>query len=97
MAPQDHALLVAVQERIAKLIAYRAWDRKQSPLMRSVFADLNREYRAELRSLLRLRSEAKRASRQAEYELSKAQDARVETFFDMRWQMLLEEAEMGLA
>lgn len=63
-----HALALALEGRITALIAYRGWFREQSPTLQAVFGDLNREYRDELRSLLRIRRQARLAWRQAEVD-----------------------------
>lgn len=59
---QDHALRVAVTERIVELIAYRRWYRQNR------WADWSverREHEVELRALLRVARTARRASRAA--------------------------------
>ncbi len=82
MAPQDHSLLVLFDERIIDLITYLRWYDRLSPVLRVAMAPVVKEYKQELRALLRLRSKAKRASRQAEIERTRAIDARVDRVLD---------------
>lgn len=76
MTPEDHALTVLVKARIKDLAMYRRWYRAlATPGTRAAFASLDREYKAELRSLLRLRRQARQMARQAQIEQDRAVDA----------------------
>lgn len=96
MPAQDHATIVAFEERIADLREYLRWYKVQSVPLRRIMAKIIEEYRVELRSLLRIRSKAKRASRSAEFERSRLEDARVSTFQQMRREDNLEAIEVGI-
>lgn len=69
---EQHALSVSVEERIRDLISYRRWFRDRlpdiAPSLVSSFQALDAEYRAELQSLLALRSAAKRTAKRAAIE-----------------------------
>lgn len=56
------------EDRIRELIRFREWHRTRNAILRPYFAELEVEWRIELRALLRLRSQVKRAQRRAEKE-----------------------------
>jgi len=74
MTPYEHALTVLVGERIAELIRFRTWYRRQA-LLRPYFIDMENADRNELKTLLRLRREARNIARAAQVEQDRAVDA----------------------
>lgn len=66
MNVQEHALAVTLELRIAELRGYVRWYKATDPWLRSIMEDIEREHRAELGVLLRLKQRAARLSRAAQ-------------------------------
>jgi len=91
---QAHALAVLVESRIEQLVKFRRWYRTTAGSLRKLYPDLEAADRIELRALLKIRREAKRAAYQAQVEQDRALDHYIERHGGR--QGLADEIELGM-